>query len=343
VQNGTVITFTTTLGRIEPADARTQNGQVRVRFISGGQSGTATITAFSGGASGKLENLRVGTAAVERVLLSATPQVLPPGGGTTEIAARVEDTSGAGVPGVPVTLTADQGQLSAGSVTTDSSGVARATLSATRNTVVTANVAGKTATVNVNLNPRTGITLTGPTTSVAAGTPVTFTVGVGTAANIRDVRIDFGDGTSSSLGAISASTPVQHTYTEEGTYRASATAVEASGFTETVSTFVTILPQQPPAVTIQAAPTNPVPGQTVTFTATVTGATSTILRYEWTFERGSPPTAITSGNRATATFSLPTGSRVIEVRVIQSSGPSGDGTTVINVTTGGGGGALKKE
>ena len=93
VQNGTVITFTTTLGRIEPVDARTNNGQVRVRFIASGQSGVATITAFSGGASAKLENLRVGTAAAERVLLSATPAVLPPSGGTTEIAARVEDVT----------------------------------------------------------------------------------------------------------------------------------------------------------------------------------------------------------------------------------------------------------
>ena len=80
------------------------NGQVRVRFISSGQSGTATITAFSGGASGKLENLRVGTAAAERVLLTATPAVLPPSGGTTEIAARVEDVTGAGLPGVPVSF-----------------------------------------------------------------------------------------------------------------------------------------------------------------------------------------------------------------------------------------------
>ena len=101
LQNGTVITFTTTLGRIEPADARTNNGQVRVRFISSGQSGTATITAFSGGASAKLENLRVGTAAAERVLVSASPSVLPPNGGTTEISARVEDTSGAGFPAFP--------------------------------------------------------------------------------------------------------------------------------------------------------------------------------------------------------------------------------------------------
>ena len=72
-----------------------------------GPSGVATITAFSGGASAKLENLRVGTAAAERVLLSATPAVLPPSGGTTEIAARVEDTAGTGLPGVPVTFTAD--------------------------------------------------------------------------------------------------------------------------------------------------------------------------------------------------------------------------------------------
>src|SRR4029079_13474592 len=74
VQNGTLVSFTTTIGRIEPSEARTSNGQVRVRFFSGGQSGTATITAFAGGASGKLENLKVGAAAVERVVLSASPQ-----------------------------------------------------------------------------------------------------------------------------------------------------------------------------------------------------------------------------------------------------------------------------
>ena len=50
VQNGTLVSFTTTIGRIEPSEARTNNGQVRVKFIAAGQSGTATITAFSGGA-----------------------------------------------------------------------------------------------------------------------------------------------------------------------------------------------------------------------------------------------------------------------------------------------------
>src|SRR4029453_15427001 len=47
VQNGTVVTFTTTIGRIEPAEARTHNGKVTVKLISAGQSGTARVTAFS--------------------------------------------------------------------------------------------------------------------------------------------------------------------------------------------------------------------------------------------------------------------------------------------------------
>src|SRR5258705_4842899 len=132
VQNGTLVSFTTTIGRIEPSEARTNNGQVRVKFISGGQSGTATITAFSGGASGKLENLKVGSAGVERVLISASPQTLGPGGGTSTVTARVEDISGTGLAGIPVTFSTDAGSLSSTSVTTDSNGNAQTTLNTSR-------------------------------------------------------------------------------------------------------------------------------------------------------------------------------------------------------------------
>jgi large repetitive protein len=331
VQNGTLVSFTTTIGRIEPSEARTSNGQVRVRFITGNQSGTATITAFSGGASGKLENLKVGTAATERLILTATPQTLGPAGGTATISARVEDVSGSGVTGVSVSFSTDNGSLSSSSATTDETGTARVTLTTSRVAKVTANVAGKTADITVNLNPRTGITLAGPTTAVSAGVPATFTVGVAGTANIRDVSISFGDGTSQSLGAISGSTSIQHTYAAEGVYTVRATATEASGFTEQVSTSITILPGQPPAVTITASNNNPSVGETVIFTATVTGATSTILRYEWNFGRAAvPPTASTTGNRATASYTS-TGTSIITVRVIQASGPEGEGQTAITV------------
>src|SRR5919204_3425542 len=67
VQNGTVVNFTTTLGTIEPAEARTHNGQVTVRLITGNQSGTATITAYSGGASAQ-KDIKVGAAAATHIV-----------------------------------------------------------------------------------------------------------------------------------------------------------------------------------------------------------------------------------------------------------------------------------
>ena len=290
---------------------------MRVRFISSGQSGTATITAFSGGASGKLENLKVGSAAAERVIISASPQTLPPNGGTATILARVEDVSGSGVPGVPVQFLSDTATLSSSTATTDESGVARITALITRTAKVTANVAGKTVEITLNLNPRTGLTLAGPTATVSAGVPATFTVGVAATSNIRDVTINFGDDSSQSLGAISASTTIQHTYTTADTYTVRATATEASGFTEQVSTSITILPGQPPAVIITASDNNPSINETVIFTATVSGATSTILRYEWDFGTGAfPPSAVTTGNRATASYAT-LGTKIITVRVIR--------------------------
>jgi hypothetical protein len=329
VQNGTLVSFTTTIGRIEPSEARTTNGQVRVKFIAAGQSGTATITAFSGGASGRLENLRVGAAGAERVLVTASPQTLAPSGGTTTIVARVEDASGSGLPGLPVTFSTDAGTFSSSSALTDSSGNATTTLSTTRAAKVTANVAGKTAEVNIGLNPRTGITLTGPTTPVSAGQPATFTVGVGSTANVQNVTVNFGDGSSQSLGAISGSTTVSHTYDEADTYNVRATATEASGFTEQVATSVTILPGQPPSVIVSASPANPTVNARVTLTATVSGATSTIQSYQWDF--GDGRTATTTSPQIQVSYAQAATYTVI-VTVNQATGPSGQGLTTITVT-----------
>jgi hypothetical protein len=333
VHNGTVISFTTTIGRIEPSEARTNNGQVRVRLIAGAQSGMATVTAFSGGASARLENLRVGSAAVERVLLSATPQTLGASGGTSTIQARVEDTSGAGVPGVPVTFTVDVGQLSAATATTDSAGLATVSMTTTRQAIVTANVAGKTAQVTIQLNPRTGVTITAPTTSILALSPASFSFAVNQTANIRDVRVSWGDGSVQSLGPISATQPVTHIYQEAGQFTVSATATDASGFSETVSTTVNVLPAQPPSVIVSATPTTAAQNQQVILRAQVSGNTSTIIRYEWSFgSDAAVPTQTTTSNQVQNSWSSP-GTKVISVRVFQASGPSGDGFGSVNISS----------
>jgi hypothetical protein len=330
VHNGTVVNFTTTIGRIEPSEARTDNGQVRVRFFADGQSGTATITAFSGGASGKLENLKVGSAGAERVLLTATPQALSCSGGNSQIAARVEDVNGVGLPLVPVVFTTTKGLLNPSSTSTDTNGTATTTLATTQEATVTANAAGKTATATVTLSPRTGIGITPPSGQVAAGTPTSFTITVASTANISNVSIDFGDGRSQNLGPISGSTTVPHTYTSEGTYTVSATASDAAGCSERISTAVSILPAQPPTVTITAPESAPV-NTSVLVSANVSGATSTIIRYEWTFGTDAVPQTLSTSSRQVSVRWTATGPKVISVRVIQASGPEGDAVKSIQI------------
>src|SRR5262245_23544243 len=73
--SGTHITFTTNLGSVEPSEAETDAaGRVIVRFFAGTRSGTATITAISGGvavAADKVVRIQIGAAAVGGVSVSA--------------------------------------------------------------------------------------------------------------------------------------------------------------------------------------------------------------------------------------------------------------------------------
>ena len=48
VHDGTVVRFTTTLGRVEPEEAETKKGIARATFIAGSTPGTAQVTATSG-------------------------------------------------------------------------------------------------------------------------------------------------------------------------------------------------------------------------------------------------------------------------------------------------------
>src|SRR5262245_2077097 len=140
VQNGTVVTFTTTLGRIEPSEARTHNGQVTVTLFTTGDSGTPLITAYSGGASATNDKIRIGTASVKQVTLAASPATLGSTGGSTTVIATVVNDSGGTVPGVPVTFTTDNGTVSPATATTDGSGNATTTLTTTKTAKVGATV-----------------------------------------------------------------------------------------------------------------------------------------------------------------------------------------------------------
>ena len=294
VQNGTLISFTTTLGRIEPSEARTHNGQVSVRFISGSASGTATITAYSGGASAQLTNLKVGTAAAGRVLVTTTPQTLGSSGGSVQVTASVTDEGGNPLSGIPVSFATDRGSLSPSTATTDASGNATVTLTTTTGPAkVTATAGAQKGEATVTVSARGLSGFTASPAAASAGVPITFTVTPAAAtagANITNVRVDFGDGTGQNLGAISGPSTVSHAYTRTGSFTPTATATDASGDSQSLSTTVIIgsLP-----IALNASPNPGVVNSPVTFTVNGVGSAQ-VERYEWFFDDGTPPRTTTS-------------------------------------------------
>ena len=148
VHNGTTVMFTTTLGTLSPPESRTENGVAKVQLLANGQSGRASVKAISGGAASEALELTLGAAAASRISLTASPASVPSTGGTSTISATVVDASGNPVTGVPVTFITTAGSISSSVANTDSSGIARTTLTTNQTANVTAN-AGGTATAQV--------------------------------------------------------------------------------------------------------------------------------------------------------------------------------------------------
>jgi hypothetical protein len=326
VHNGTLVTFTSTIGTIEPNEARTQNGQVRVRFRAGTQSGTARITAYSGGASATLDNLLVGTAAAARITVSASPQTLGSGGGTAEIRARVENEGGAALAGVPVTFTTNAGTVNPTTAVSDADGIARTTLTSATQATVTARAGAQTGEVVVAVTAPLGLGLTASPNPASAGVPTTFTIALAENTVARDAVIAFGDGGQQALGNISGSTTVSHVYSSSGIYTASVSATDTGGTRQTRTTSVVVGAL---GVTVTANPTTPTVGSTVIFTAN-TGATAVpVSKYVWTFDDGIVQE--TTGNQTTRAFSS-RGTKTVRVDVIGVNGQQiGTATTQINV------------
>ena len=232
VQNGTVVTFTSSFGTIDPREARTEGGTARVMF-TGTQSGTAKIGAFSGGAKTAAElEVKVGAAAAETLKLRAEPTTVPQAGGTSQIIVTVSDASGGPLPNAPVLFTTDNGSVSPGSASTDANGEARTTLTTNRTSKVTATVGSKTGDVTVTVINAPAVTVAGPATATA-GLPANFTITptVPTGgAPIRDVVVNFGDGSATrNLGPITSTTTVSHTYDRADSYTVTATATDQTG------------------------------------------------------------------------------------------------------------------
>jgi len=211
------------------------------------------------------------------------------------------------LPGAPVSFATSAGVLSGSLVNTDSNGNAQTTLTTSVEAIVTANVgaagsgtgtgtgggstggstSGQTsATVTVKVNPLPTVSITATGTNFQAGTPVVFTIsaqpGTGSTSQIREVVINFGDGTVTNLGGVSGTNlTVQHKYDEGDTYTVTVRVTDTLGTVVNAATTVVVLDLPPLNVSIskssQAAGIN----TNYTLTATVTPSSVIVANYLW--------------------------------------------------------------
>lgn len=317
VQNGTLVTFTTTIGQLDPAEARTRDGKVTVRLVAGARSGRAVVRAFSGGVTSGDLSVDIGGAAAGSINLSANPTNVPASGGSSTVLAIVFDVDGNRLPGVPVSFTTTAGSLSSTVVVSNSQGEASTMITTNRDADVTASTGGSgrgdgaraavTATVKITASALPTVTIT-PSNTPVADSPTTFTVAAAATApaTVRSVMIDFGDGTVRSFGNVSS---VAHTYRSGGTFTVTATVEDSNGGRSTGSTVVVVQASAPLvaltvtspvavngiatfAVTITQNPGN-VPVQSVSFNFG-DGAVREVQSLSTTYSYSSPGTYVAS-------------------------------------------------
>lgn len=364
--SGTHITFTTTLGKVEPADATTDaTGRVTVTFVAGGNSGTAVISATSGGASTGANggvHIAVGSAAVGRVSLSANPNPVSVNGGVATIIASVVDLNGNALGGVPVSFSTSAGVLGSALVNTDAGGGAQTTLTTAAQATVTATVgvqatsgsggststgtstgtgttSGTTstqasATITVNVNPLPTVSISAPTGTLTANSPIVFTMniaaGTNSTAQVRDVVIDYGDGKSNNLGAVTGSAlTVAHQFSSDGTYVVRVTVNDSLGGQTQAATAVVIQPEPPLSVTLTSTSVASGGTTTFTFTATVTPSTATVASYLWNFGDGSSPEASTNPQRIHS-YATGSGQKVVTLTITTTTGRTATSQIVVN-------------
>jgi hypothetical protein len=363
-QAGTHVTFTTSLGTIQPSDVTTDSSGRATALFTSSSSGTATITAFSGGATTGTNGLKilVGAAGVQKVVVNATPATVPALGGSTTISATVFDVNGSLMASIPVTFTSTAGSLSAGVVNTDASGVAATTLTTAQTSTVTANVGvgnsstpttgtpttgtpttGTPATpaasgqasgsVTVNISGAPTLVITPPTTAPTAGNVATFTFAVTAAGSngsaIRNLNVDWGDGSNQDLGGVTGTASVVHTYKDSGTFVITATVTDAAGNTTKVSTVVFVQVAPPLSVGLTAVASISGGNTIESFTATVTGLGNSVSQnFHWVF--GDATTADTTSNQTSHTYPTGSGAKNVSVTVTTSTGAQATGSVVIS-------------
>jgi hypothetical protein len=138
VNPGTEVNFSTSLGRIDPAAAKTNDSGVAETQLSGaGQIGMATVTASTGAAAAVTAEVQIGSLA-SSMTLQASPTSIGQSGGDIELLAVVRDDAGQLLENLAVNFGTTGGTLESrgAAVLTNEGGEARDLLSLTQGDVI---------------------------------------------------------------------------------------------------------------------------------------------------------------------------------------------------------------
>lgn len=204
--DGTQVDLSVTNGSVDVPNVELEDGKAQVTVTADQQRGDLIVVARSGNIVSEELNFTVGSVdAVERIVASLDPPVLPDGGGTVRITVMVYDKYNDPVPGISVVLEADKGTLGSGGspLLTDLQGTVTDYLTTDQETAVTIYAGEKQKQVTVskaadNLMPSANFSYS--PTNPKPGETVYFNGASSTDSDgsIQAFRWDFGDGT---LGA----------------------------------------------------------------------------------------------------------------------------------------------
>jgi uncharacterized repeat protein (TIGR01451 family) len=339
VADGTVVSFTTSLGNVSPVTATTIGGAATAT-LSSTISGVATVTATVGSLSATaLVTFTPG--APFTLTLTAVPSTLPAGHSSTLTATATDQFGNPVANGTPISFTTSLGTLSSGTAAT-SGGNASVTLSST-----TAGTAAVTATVgSLNATALVTFTLGAPFTLTLTAVPSTLPAGHSSALTATATD-QFGNpvanGTpisfTTSLGTLSSGTAATNggsaSVTLSSTIAGVATVTAAVG-SLSATALVTFTPGAPFTLTLTAVPSTLPAGHSSALTATATDqfgnpvANGTPISFTTSLGTLSSGTAATSGGSASVTLS----STISGVATVTAAVGSLSATALVTFTPG---------
>ncbi|MCX6580458.1 MAG: PKD domain-containing protein [Candidatus Aminicenantes bacterium] len=330
--DGAKIFFAANIGAIEPMK-ETLNGLAEALFQSNdNRSGTATITVTSGKAEVTPDpvTITIGAAALESLVLSADPTVLPPGGGFSTIRVTAYDEALNTLPNITVILSTDAGELNSkgNPLTTDAGGKVEDLLNTHTAAQVTAAcgdvAASITVTVETNQPPIASFVYSPTGPGVEETVYFNASASSDPDGNIVSYEWDFGDG-GAGTGQKS-----EHRYNKAGAYAVVLAVRDNSGNRGVDSQTVTVQGGSNPTASFEYSPANPVVNQDIYFNASASSdPDGTIQSYSWNLGDGDVASGRTISHRYAGA-----GQYTVLLVVTDNSGNTGTTDKQITVTRG---------